>query len=388
MENRENMHKKLGRLLLGGLILSLLAFGLVGCGKKETEESKSGTAQTETGKKASKKDAPDAMVREAAVAIHDAQPEALWAMLPASYQQDVNDVVKQFGTSMDEEVWAKGTALLPKVITILTEKKDIFLAYLAESDGEGTSDTAQTDSAQTGKRYQAFLAILTDVSKSCILKLEFLRNPDMQAFLSEDGAPIIQKLVTFAEQPGLLPTEDMDKFIQNRAKLKNIKVTLVEDKGDQAVVMTEIDDDKTTVALTKVEGKWIPSDMAQDWKQNVTDIKATLTQMAAEIPQKKQQTLQSLTLVNTMLDSVAKVSTKEELSAVMMGLIMMSGSMTGGIPGGDMGAPDSENGMGLGGMMMPSPDMGGMMPPADLLPPPDALPALPGGAAAPQGAGE
>ncbi len=388
MENRENMHKKLGRLLLGGLILSLLAFGLVGCGKKETEESKSGTAQTETGKKASKKDAPDAMVREAAVAIHDAQPEALWAMLPASYQQDVNDVVKQFGTSMDEEVWAKGTALLPKVITILTEKKDIFLAYLAESDGEGTSDTAQTDSAQTGKRYQAFLDILTDVSKSCILKLEFLRNPDMQAFLSEDGAPIIQKLVTFAEQPGLLPTEDMDKFIQNRAKLKNIKVTLVEDKGDQAVVMTEIDDDKTTVALTKVEGKWIPSDMAQDWKQNVTDIKATLTQMAAEIPQKKQQTLQSLTLVNTMLDSVAKVSTKEELSAVMMGLIMMSGSMTGGIPGGDMGAPDSENGMGLGGMMMPSPDMGGMMPPADLLPPPDALPALPGGAAAPQGAGE
>ncbi len=374
--------------MLGGLILSLLAFGLVGCGKKETEESKSGTAQTETGKKASKKDAPDAMVREAAVAIHDAQPEALWAMLPASYQQDVNDVVKQFGTSMDEEVWAKGTALLPKVITILTEKKDIFLAYLAESDGEGTSDTAQTDSAQTGKRYQAFLDILTDVSKSCILKLEFLRNPDMQAFLSEDGAPIIQKLVTFAEQPGLLPTEDMDKFIQNRAKLKNIKVTLVEDKGDQAVVMTEIDDDKTTVALTKVEGKWIPSDMAQDWKQNVTDIKATLTQMAAEIPQKKQQTLQSLTLVNTMLDSVAKVSTKEELSAVMMGLIMMSGSMTGGIPGGDMGAPDSENGMGLGGMMMPSPDMGGMMPPADLLPPPDALPALPGGAAAPQGAGE
>ncbi len=60
-----------------------------------------------------------------------------------------------------------------------------------------------------------------------------------------------------------------------------------------------------------------------------------------------------------MLDSVAKVSTKEELSAVVMGLIMMSGSMTGGIPGGDMGAPDSENGMGLGGMMMPSPDMGG-----------------------------
>lgn len=388
MENRENMHKKWGRLLLGGLILSLLAFGLVGCGKKETEESKPGTAQTETGKKASKKDAPDAMVREAAVAIHDAQPEALWAMLPASYQQDVNDVVKQFGTSMDEEVWAKGTALLPKVITILTEKKDIFLAYLAESDGEGTSDTAQTDSAQTGKRYQAFLDILTDVSKSRILKLEFLRNPDMQAFLSEDGAPIIQKLVTFAEQPGLLPTEDMDKFIQNRAKLKDIKVTLVEDKGDQAVVMTEIDDDKTTVALTKVEGKWIPSDMAQDWKQNVTDIKARLTQMAAEIPQKKQQTLQSLTLVDTMLDSVAKVSTKEELSAVVMGLIMMSGSMTGGIPGGDMGAPDSENGMGLGGMMMPSPDMGGMMPPADLLPPPDVLPALPGGAAAPQGADE
>jgi hypothetical protein len=295
MENRENMHKKWGRLLLGGLILSLLAFGLVGCGKKETEESKPGTAQTETGKKASKKDAPDAMVREAAVAIHDAQPEALWAMLPASYQQDVNDVVKQFGTSMDEEVWAKGTALLPKVITILTEKKDIFLAYLAESDGEGTSDTAQTDSAQTDKRYQAFLDILTDVSKSRILKLEFLRNPDMQAFLSEDGAPIIQKLVTFAEQPGLLPTEDMDKFIENRAKLKDIKVTLVEDMGDQAVVMTEIDDDKTTVALTKVEGKWIPSDMAQDWKQNVTGIKARLTQMAAEIPQKKQQTLQSLT---------------------------------------------------------------------------------------------
>ncbi len=393
MENKSGMHKKMGQQVAGWLVLGLLLFGAAACdSKKPAEGSKTDGGKTaETKKETVNKDAaPDEVVREAALAIHDAKPEALWTMLPASYQQDINDVVKQFGTAMDEEVWTKGTALLPKAINVLSTKQSIIQGALTdlEQQAGATTQTAQTDPAQKDKQYKALVEVLSDISKSRIQKIEFLRNPDMKAFLAEDGGPLMQKVFTFFESPGIFPAEKIEEFNKSRAKLKDMKVTLKESKDNQAVVMTKIDNEETSVALTKVEGKWIPTDMAKDWKQNVTDIKASLTQMAADMPQNKQQALSTLAMVDTMLDSISKVSTKEELSGVVMGLLL-GGAMSGGMPGGDMNAPDSENGM--GGMMMPpagmgAPGMGGMMPPADMAP--GAMPALPGGVAptAPKGA--
>lgn len=389
MGNMGDMQKKMGRKVAGWLVLSLLVFGAAACDSKKAPEANKaeGAKTTETVKETALKDAtPDEAVRQAALAIHDAKPEVLWAMLPASYQQDVNDVVKQFGTAMDNEVWTSGTALLPKAIKVLNAKQDIILGAWAdlEQQGGATTQTAQTNApAQRAEKYKAVVEILTDISKSRILKLEFLRNPDMKAFLAEDGGPLIQKVFTFLEKPGMFSQDEMEKFIQNRAKLKDLKVTVKESKGDQATVMTMLDDKETSVALTKVEGKWITADMAQNWKQNVEGIKASLTQMAAEMPQKKQQALMQVAMVSSMIDSIAKVSTKEELTGVVMGLVMGGAMMGGaGMPGGDMNAPDNENGM--GGMMMPpagmgAPGMGGMMPPPAAAPAP--MPALPGDAA-------
>ncbi|HNY28567.1 MAG TPA: hypothetical protein PKH31_14425 [Candidatus Sumerlaeota bacterium] len=391
MGNMGDMHKKMGQKVAGWLVLSLLVFGAAACDSQKAPEANKaeGAKTTETVKETALKDAtPDEAVRQAALAIHDAKPEVLWAMLPASYQQDVSDVVKQFGTAMDNEVWTSGTALLPKAIKVLNAKQDIILGAWADLDQQGaTTQTAQTNSpAQRAEKYKAVVEILTDISKSRILKLDFLRNPDMKAFLAEDGGPLIQKVFTFLEKPGMFSPEDMDKFVKNRAKLKDLKVTVKENKDDQAVVMTMLDDKETSVALTKVEGKWVTADMAKNWKQNVDEIKANLTQMATDMPQKKQQVLMQVAMVSSVINSVAKVSTKEELSGVLMGLLM-GGAMGGGMPGGDMNAPENENGM--GGMMMPpagmgapgmgAAGMGGMMPPPDAAPAP--MPALPGGAA-------
>jgi hypothetical protein len=391
MGNMGDMQKKMGRKVAGWLILSLLVFGAAACDSKKAPEANKteGAKTTETVKETALKDAtPDEAVRQAALAIHDAKPEVLWAMLPASYQQDVNDVVKQFGTAMDNEVWTSGTALLPKAIKVLNDKQEIILGAWADLDQQGaTTQTAQTNApAQRAEKYKAVVEVLTDISKSRILKLEFLRNPDMKTFLAQDGGPLIQKVFTFLEKPGMFSPEDMEKFVKNRAKLKDLKVTVKENKDDQAVVMTMLDDKETSVALTKVEGKWVTADMAKDWKKNVEEIKASLTQMAAEMPQKKQQALMQVAMVNSIIDSVAKVSTKEELTGVIMGLVLGGGMMGGaGMPGGDMNAPDNENGM--GGMMMPPAGMGapgmggmgGMMPPPDAAPAP--MPALPGNAA-------
>lgn len=48
---------------------------------------------------------PEATVRQAISAVGEGRLELLWDLLPPSYQKDLNDIVREFGKSVDAETW-------------------------------------------------------------------------------------------------------------------------------------------------------------------------------------------------------------------------------------------------------------------------------------------
>ena len=57
----------------------------------------------------------DQAVLQVTEGLADGQPQVLWHALPTSYQQDVTDLIHEFGDKMDAELWNRSFGVVQKI---------------------------------------------------------------------------------------------------------------------------------------------------------------------------------------------------------------------------------------------------------------------------------
>jgi hypothetical protein len=205
----------------------------------------------------------DAAVHAMIGGLQRGHPDALWDALPASYQNDLNNLVRMSARRLNPDAWRWFLLIVGKgVVVVRSHTKNI------------TADAASTEEDGQGQRraraFEALATLLERISMSGPNLLDRMKTVDLGEMLRADGR-------RFA--PDLAPLFEIidDKLPQMLRKLLQVSVTLKESATDTAVLEMGFDEtDGTEIEFVRVEGKWIPRCLAERWAGAIRDAKGAV----------------------------------------------------------------------------------------------------------------
>ena len=356
--------------LTKNVLLSTLAMGamiLAGCSQQNNEPQ----IEKAAAPKAQLPSGADSVVLIPIKLLEEEDPKLLWEMLPPSYQTDVTNLIHSFVNNMDQQLWDKLFEVLSQAGLLLNDKQDLITAMIEENLGgtDALPEEMQQSLETMGKMLQTLVE--SDLGKHATAK-----GMDPGKFLDETGKELF-KLI--AETSKLEEGDPWNTEI--KTKLKDIKVEIVSQESDTATIsvsgmpdLPDIDeltaqlpgfDDSELPGLSmlrngeqqviKVEGKWIPKAMADEWKDNMSEASEMINNDLKNMlgPEEEKQVMNIMNAVQMGLAGAAKAKTQQELQMAMMQAVMGALMSAGGGEGGGLfqdglglpgfGDPDEEN---------------------------------------------
>lgn len=284
-------------------------------------------------------DSPDVAWSNAAEGVMSGNLRAVWDAFPTSYQSDVNALVHTFASNMDTGLWTAGTGILKNVAKLAKDKKKFILEHPAVA--------ANKDNL--AKNWDKITALLEAIVASELTDLSKLKKVDVGDFLDGSGKKIIDQVIALAkeaQEAGAVP----DAFagglpVAEMSALGKIKFTKLSVDGDKAKVRVEAEGKPAEeVEAVRVEGKWVPKDMADGWAAGIAMAKQKLTEMGPALAKSKQGIMVPMTGVNMALQQLLAAKTQAEFNKLLDQYKGLLGGIGGAGPGvGPPSGPPSAN---------------------------------------------
>lgn len=236
--------------------------------------------------------------------VADQKMEVVWEFLPASYQSDVNGLAHQFADKMDPEIYNEMFAIAQRVAKLLQDKKE----YILKNE---MLESPKTSPEEVAKYYDPGVDILASLANSDLSTIEKLKTFDGGKFLSTSGSQVAKDFATIS---GLMPQKEGDPGFTE--KLKQAKVTLVSEEGDQATIKIEVPGETTKEeVMVKVEDKWIPQTLAKNWKSKIESAQQSLDKLKPEdMAAQKTQAMAGFKQLNATLAQLENAKTEKEFN--------------------------------------------------------------------------
>lgn len=248
----------------------------------------------------------DQAVMAVVAGLKEDQPQVIWQALPASYQDDVSGLVREFAGQMEDSLWDQTFGTLAKLTRVLDEKRQFVLEHPAVAEQLSKSPNAEAT-------YDAVVILLRTLLSSDISSLQRLSDFDGERFLATTGSQVMAQMGDLA---ALAPDskETLDE-------ISSLSVTLSRTEGERAWVLIEKPDEKTEeVEFVLVEGKWIPARMAEGWDSGIAGAREQLGQVDFD-PAQTAQAGAMLTMVDGAMEGLLAAQTSEQFQASVQGMI-------------------------------------------------------------------
>jgi len=247
-------------------------------------------------------DTPDGTVVVVAEQLADHHPEIVWAALPESYRADINEITATFAEKMDPEVYDHAFALVIRAIEVLDDRKDVILASETFRSSGADADEIRNGLSNT----QAYIKTL---KASDIATLEGLGNVDWKQFLATTGAQMLEHAASIETEDGGKPLDD----------LETLNVETLDVTGDRATLRISSEDhEPEEVEMARVEGRWIPAEVADEWPQNIEEARQGLAELTPEkMAAQKTQIMMFFGMADGLIEQIASLQTPEEFDAAI-----------------------------------------------------------------------
>jgi hypothetical protein len=247
------------------------------------------------------------------------QPEVLWKALPPSYQADIRDIIGTFCANMDPEVYDRAFRVLNKAVKVLNEKE----AYFARSPVALSTPMLESS---VGKHWRHDVGLLAAFAGSDLSTLARLKQMDPGDFLASTGHQLMaggeELRVRTQFSPGKSQWEKLRQSLKE-GQMEFVTTT----NGEGYLKFISSTNTAKEVAMTQVEGRWVPADLAATWKSRIADAKTGMAKLSGpEFDRVKPILTMVLAGVDTSLDGLLKADSQKEFDDKLKGLAAM-GSM-------------------------------------------------------------
>ena len=253
---------------------------------------------------------PDQAVMEVVHGLGENQPQVIWQALPASYQNDVSGVVREFAGQMQDSLWDQTFGTLGKLTRVLDEKRQFVLEHPRVAERLSQSPNAEAT-------YAAVVTLLKTLLSSDISSLERLSDFDGERFLATTGSQVMAQM---GDLVALAPDskETLDA-------ISSLRVTLSRIEGDRAWITVEKPGEETKdVQMVLLEGKWLPAEMAEAWDSGIAGAREKLSQVVFD-PAQTAQAGAILAMLDGALEGLLAAQTSEEFQDTLGGLMGLAG---------------------------------------------------------------
>lgn len=260
----------------------------------------------------------DEAIRAIFEGLADDRPQALWDSLPASYQKDINNLLRKFATKMDPEIFAKWVAVNQKLARIVKEKKAFIMAHPKLA-------AQPMISKELEKHYDDLNAVLELITTGDHMDLAKLKNADLGAMVAKTGRGLMLKATALSAKT---PDDPWNKLV--KPALRNTKIELVDGQGDAATLRIASPDGRVQVKdFVRVQGKWVMQEMADSWAFLMESSNTQLDQMDQMVAKIKPQAIGGLTMAEVYMDNILSAKTQEEFNVLVDVLIGLAETAAG-----------------------------------------------------------
>lgn len=271
-------------------------------------------------------DEPSAAIQTIADEMIAGKFGILWCAMPASYQADVNAIVQLAGAKVDPEIYDQSFSLLDRFAEVADKQKSYILN--TKLGGEQASEQL----AEIEAAWPSIIGFIQTIASSSISSSAGLRAFDGHVFCEQT----LSALFKYSKDLAVLSGEEKPFGGLEFDNLKTIEST----DTTAVLEMTFADGDVETVEFTKVENRWVPSEMATDWSTEMADAKAQVEAISSEeMAKKKPQIMAMITMVDGILTQLDSAQTQEQFDQALQGAMMPIGMLMMQNMGEGMAAP-------------------------------------------------
>ncbi|WP_417392467.1 hypothetical protein [Gimesia sp.] len=250
---------------------------------------------------------PDESILAMLNGVNNQQMEAVWNFLPASYQQDVNGIAHEFASKMDPEMYNGTFETGQRLAKLLKDKKE----YILKNQ---MIQGLPVPPEKMDEFWDPTTNIISALMNSDLSSLDKLKSFDGGKFLSTTGNQLAKNVMALSS---LVPQKEGEPSFSE--KLKQTKVTVVKTEGDTATIKIEAPgEEPKEEQMVKVEGKWIPKNLADNWDTKMADVRKKLADLTPEqVTAQKEQTLAGIKQVNETLAKLENAKSEEEFNKTL-----------------------------------------------------------------------
>ena len=263
----------------------------------------------------------DIVVRE----LQKENPMVIWDALPASKQDQLQEVVKLASTKIEQRTLNRIKKFRADLLTVLRSKKDLVLnsQIIPIPPDQGTVLAGSYDS----------LVGLIDV---CIpaewMDASYLQKTPVRDVLSVYMNKVVRKAKELEKS---LPSDSPFKAKANIADLNATAQNITSNEAKVTMAAPGLPDLPVTFILS--EGRWLPKDLVDNWGQAMTQLTSVLE--SANPKEIHLAVGRVLLLVESYLENISLAETQQEFDERIEQLMAMAQGMGGGMGPPGAGGP-------------------------------------------------
>jgi hypothetical protein len=261
---------------------------------------------------------PDGTVQKITSDLANDRPQIVFQALPASYQNDIREVIVAFANKLDADLYNRTFAVLGKISRVAKEKKEFILATI----GEAPVPQLQGENLENlEENWDHVIAIFETIVASEIKTVDGLRKLDPEKFLATTGSQLSKNIKDLAT--AVADEETAEVF----EKIGQTKVTVVKNEGETATLSIETPGQPAeTIDMVRFEGRWLPSELVANWDTGIEQARQAIAQIDFSGPSREMY-LGVLTQVEQTLDQLLAANSQAEFDQATAGFKSMIGAM-------------------------------------------------------------
>ena len=183
----------------------------------------------------------------------DRDPGVLWELLPADYQAGIDGWRVALAAAIPEQDYDKAMALVRRAGAVLKRRSDFLAANMPlKIMLQALGDVSEDDLAATVAASGDVFLIL---GNSEMRTRAGLAATDTGQFLHVTGTKLLRSAVRAIRITGIDPI----------ASAQAAEVQILSETDAQAQIQVHANGQDMALSLTRVQGRWVPSDLARRW---------------------------------------------------------------------------------------------------------------------------